>query len=71
MLVNNSPFESDLFKMAFDPSVKHIYNVRKNGADEKDMKDFHHDAYYNACDVEVQAGVWLAPGQMEIFRIEG
>ena len=70
VLVNNSPFESDLFKMAIDPSVKHIYNLRKNGADAKDMKDFHHDAFYRDFGVEVQAGVYLAPGQMEIFRIE-
>ncbi|MGI6173750.1 MAG: hypothetical protein ACOYI8_07580 [Christensenellales bacterium] len=70
VLVNNSPFESDLFKLAVRPDVKHIYNVRKNGSDEKDMKDFHGDAFYRIDDVEAQAGVWLAPGQMEIFRIE-
>ena len=69
-LTNSSQTESDLFKMAFDPSVRHIYNLRKNGADAKDMKDFHHDAYYRDFGAEVQAGVWLAPGQMEIFRIE-
>ncbi len=70
VLVNNSPFDSDLFKMTVDPKVEHIYNVRKNGRDEKDMKDFHHDAFYRGGDVEVQVGVWLAPGQMEIFRLE-
>ncbi len=69
-LVNNSPFESDLFVMALDPGVWHIFNVRKNGHDEKDMKSFHHDAFYRAGEDEVQAGVWLAPGQMEIFRLE-
>lgn len=70
VLVNNSPFESDLFKMAIDPKVRHIFNVRRNGRDEKDMKDFHHDAFYRGGDAEVQAGVWLAPGQMEIFRLD-
>lgn len=34
------------------------------------MKDFHHDAYYSADRLEVQAGVYLAPGQMEVFRLE-
>ena len=70
VLVNNSPFESDLFRMAVDPKVRHIFNVRKNGRDEKDMRDFHHDAFYRGGEDEVQAGVWLAPGQMEVFRLE-
>lgn len=70
VLVNNSPFESDLFKLAISPSAAHVYNLRKNGADAQDMRLFHHDAYYSADAVEIQAGVYLAPGQMEVFRID-
>lgn len=69
-VVNNSPFESDLFKLALPAHTKHVYNVRLNGKDEKDMRRFHHDAFFHEDDIEVQAGVWLAPGQMELFRIE-
>ena len=69
-LVNNSQTESDLFKLAVAPDAGRVLNVRKNGRQEQDMKRFHHDAFYRESDVEIQAGVWLAPGQMEIFRIE-
>lgn len=68
-LVNNSPFESDLFKLALEPGT-HAINVRENGADEQDMALYHHDAFYREDEGEVQAGVWLAPGQMELFRLE-
>lgn len=69
-LVNNSPFESDLFKLDLAPSVKRVLNVRKNGSDETDMRLNHHDAFYEEKNGRIQAGVWLAPGQMEIFRAE-
>lgn len=69
-LVNNSPFESDLFKFTLSDGVKRIFNVRRNGADEQDMRANHHDAFFKEENGIIQAGVWLAPGQMEIFRPE-
>ena len=69
VLVNNSPFESDLFKLWLDPGVR-IYNLRQNGAERRDMALWHHDAYWYESPDEKRAGVWLAPGQMEIFCIE-
>ena len=58
-----------VFKLVVKPTA-HVYNVRKNGKQVQDMARFHHDAFYRANDVEVQAGVFLAPGQMEVFCIE-
>jgi hypothetical protein len=69
VLTNNSKTESDLFAMALDPRVKTVYNLRKNGDQVYDFALQHHDAYYRASDIETQAGVYLAPGQMEVFRL--
>jgi hypothetical protein len=69
LLVNNSKTEPDLFIMALDPRLKTAYNLRLNGGDVKDHAAQHHDAHYRATEVETQVGVWLAPGQMEIFRL--
>jgi len=45
-LVNNSQTESDLFTLSLPKGTK-VYNVRKNGAIMDDMKDHHHDAFYD------------------------
>jgi hypothetical protein len=69
VLTNNSKTESDLFAMALEPKVKTVYNLRKNGSQVFDFALQHHDAYYKTDDIETHAGVYLAPGQMEVFRL--
>jgi hypothetical protein len=69
LLVNNSKTEADLFIMALDPKFKTAYNIRGNGGEVRDHAVQHHDAYYRAVEHETQIGVWLAPGQMEIFKL--
>jgi hypothetical protein len=39
-----------------------------NGRDVKDYAAQNRD-FYRATDIETQISVWLAPGQMEIFRL--
>ncbi len=67
-VVNNSPYESDRFKMSIDPKASHIFKVRKNGRREIDLR-INHDAFHRETEEEVLIGFWLAPGQMEVFRL--
>ena len=69
-IVNNSPFESDLFTLTISKQVSRVFNIHKNGEFEEDMRISHHDAIFEETDTAIQAGVYLAPGQMEVFRLE-
>ncbi|GHU02434.1 hypothetical protein FACS1894147_04290 [Spirochaetia bacterium] len=69
LLVNNSKTDADLFIMALDPKFKTLCNLHRNGTWEEDFALSHWDAHYKASDIETQIGVYLAPGQMEIFRL--
>ena len=70
MLVNNSPFESDRFIMILSPALSRVLLLRQNGRQEENMKESHWDAYYKETEQDIRAGVWLAPGQFELFRLE-
>ena len=69
VVVNNTPKESGLFCFHLDPGVKHIWRYWNDG-EATDFIQSHHDAVYADHGSFVQAGVWLAPGQMEVFRLE-
>jgi hypothetical protein len=69
VLTNNSKTESDLFTMALDPKVKTAYCITENGGKEEDFALSHWDATFSSNDIETQIGVYLAPGQMEVFRL--
>ena len=67
-LCNNSPFESGLFSFVFDPGVTSCTRYWDNGR-EIDFIRSHHDAIYEAHASFTKIGVFLAPGQMEIFKV--
>ena len=67
-LCNNSPFESGLFSFIFDPGVTSCTRYWDNGR-EIDFIRSHHDAIYEAHASFTKIGVYLAPGQMEIFKV--
>ena len=67
-LCNNSPFESGLFSFIFDPGVTSCTRYWDNGR-EIDFIRSHHDAIYEAHASFTKIGVFLAPGQMEIFKV--
>ena len=67
-LCNNSPFESGLFSFIFDPCVTSCTRYWDNGH-EIDFKVSHHDAVYQEHSSFTKIGVYLAPGQMEIFKV--
>lgn len=69
-IVNNSPFESDLFTLSISKQVSRVFLIHQNGEYEEDMRISHHDAIFEETDSSIRAGVYLAPGQMEIFRLE-
>ena len=71
VLVNNSQSESGLFWMIFDGGVKQIHRYWNRGDEMCDV-DFiasHHDAHYGDDGHTARIGLWLAPGQMEVFRV--
>lgn len=68
-VVNNTPFESGLHQLEFDGSPKRIWRYW-DGNKPDDFILYHHDASYSADGTRATVGVWLAPGQMEIFRVE-
>lgn len=70
VMVNNSPFESGRFSFALDKKVKKIWRIELNGSAVSDFAKHHHDAIYGEHYDYIQAGAYLAPGQMEIFRFE-
>jgi len=70
VMVNNSPFTPGRFSFALDKKVKRIWRVELNGEKTSDFRKSHHDALYGEFYDYIQAGAYLAPGQMEIFRFE-
>ena len=70
VLVSNTPFEPGRFEFVLDKKVKHIHRLEMNGSKDTDFAAHHHDAIYHEEYDAIHAGVWLAPGQMEIFRFE-
>lgn len=71
VLVNNSPFESGQFRFILPrDKTHHIVRTELNGKSMVDFRAFHHDAHYAETADTISAGVWLAPGQMEIFIID-
>lgn len=70
VLVNNTPKESGLFEFVLDKKCKKVLRYQFNGEKIIDFSVDHHDCVYYEKDDEIHAGVWLAPGQMEIFRFE-
>lgn len=69
VLVNNSPFEPDGFVFDLDRKTTRIERIELNGSRVTDFAKYHHDAIYSEHDDRIEAGCWLAPGQMEVFRI--
>ncbi len=69
VLVNNSPKESGLFQMIFDPGVRRVDRIWDGGR-AIDFIQNHHDAIYAAPGTHTVIGTYLAPGQMEVFRVE-
>ncbi len=67
MLVNNSQTDSDMFYMTVDKEITKINRIELNGERVTDFVAHHQDAFYRAEDNTV--GVWLAPGQMEVFTL--
>jgi hypothetical protein len=50
--------------------VKKVLRISQNGKSTEDMVTSHWDAFYEEHADHIEAGVWLAPGQMEIFCFE-
>ena len=67
-ILNNDQKESGLFSIVLDPSVKRLWRVCFGG-EEHDVATDHWDARYSVTD-HIESGTWLAPGQMEIYRLE-
>jgi len=68
MIMNNSPFESGMFTFSLAPETQSVLRVYDHGEKEIDFEKNHWDAHFRRTEHEVQAGVWLAPGQFNIFR---
>jgi hypothetical protein len=70
-LTNNSQKESGLFSVNIDKKIKNIYRIIWEGK-EISVAESHWDALYNENGAEsfITMGNWLAPGQMEVYRLE-
>lgn len=69
-ILNNDQKESGMFRIVLEPSVKRLWRVCFGGV-EHDVATDHWDAYYRIDDDgNINSGTWLAPGQMEIYRLE-
>ncbi len=68
VLVNNSPRESGLFQLIFDPGMTSCQRYWDGNA-PVDFIAGHHDAVFAAPDTHTVVGLWLAPGQMEVLRV--
>jgi hypothetical protein len=68
MLFNNSYKDSDLFTMTLRPNVKKVTRLYDGG--NVDFEKFHWDARFHRYESAVEAGVWLAPGQFNLFQLE-
>jgi hypothetical protein len=59
-----------MFHLLFDPSVKRLWRTCFGGV-EHDVATDHWDANYRINENgQIISGTWLAPGQMEIYRLE-
>lgn len=67
-ILNNDQRESGMFTLELAPSVKRIWRICFGGV-EHDVATDHWDAKYAVTD-HITSGTWLAPGQMEIYRLE-
>ena len=70
-ILNNDQRESGMFHLIFTPKVKRIWRICFGGV-EHDVATDHWDANYrkDSSDDHIISGTWLAPGQMEIYRLE-
>ena len=72
-ILNNDQKESGMFRMVFSQKVKRLWRVCFGGV-EHDVATDHWDAVYIVNETpeksSITAGTWLAPGQMEIYRLE-
>ena len=68
MLFNNDYGQSDLFKITVSPKVKKVWRVY--GEDKIDFEKHHWDAFFTRDEKAVTASIYLAPGQIEIFKLE-
>jgi hypothetical protein len=69
VIVNNSQTDSDYFTYYFDKSVKGIYRIAWGGTEVDANKNDVVNRYSKTEDGS-QNGAWLAPGQMEVYRLE-
>jgi hypothetical protein len=68
MLFNNSYSDSGFFTLTLKNTLKTPWRVF---SDEKvDFEKRHWDAYFRRTDVAAEIGVWLAPGQFNLFELE-
>lgn len=70
VLVNNSFERNCRFHFELNKNVKKICRTAMNGTWMTDFAKSHWDAFYEEHEDCIRAGVWLAPGQMEIFCFE-
>ena len=66
-LVNNTPFESGLFKVHFSPKVEKVESLEWDGL--VDMRK-QGGSYFERNDKETMAGDWFCPGQMQVYKYE-
>ena len=65
-MVNNSPFESGMFKVHFSKDIKSVHRLKWSGL--SDIKYDHWDAFYREEENEIVCGDWCAPGQMQVYK---
>lgn len=68
MLFNNDYAQSDCFTLTISPKVKNVWRIY--GEDKIDFEKHHWDAFFTRNEKAVTASVYLAPGQIEIFKLE-
>ena len=69
VIVNNSQVQSGYFTYYFDKSVKGIFRIAWGG---KEVNAATNDVCNDYCvtDEGLKNSAWLAPGQMEVYRLE-
>ena len=67
-VVNNTTTESGMFKLHVPKGTPVFQRLNWNGVYE-DLKTACHDAHYSETETECVGGDWLAPGQMNVYRI--
>ena len=69
-ILNNDQKESGMFHIVLEPSVKRLWRVCFGGVEHDVATDCWDADYRIADDGNIISGTWLAPGQMEIYRLE-